>query len=97
MPILDRLRDFLFRLLHWFEAMSILKVHDACRFARLFAHPVEAHLQLVCLSALPFTPTNAVLYWTFHHPGSYHLILWSLQQSWSPLQLGLAGHEMPVT
>ncbi|KIM90352.1 hypothetical protein PILCRDRAFT_59878 [Piloderma croceum F 1598] len=119
-PIVDHLRDFLFRhLLHWFEAMSILRrsrdsishldhllswisvglvelVRDGTRFARVFASSIETHPLLVYMSALPFTPTNTMLYRTFHDPEWYPSVRGGFQYTWSSLQMVLTGHEGSV-
>ena len=72
-------------------------VRDACRFAQLFGHSMEAHPLLVYMSALPFTPTNTILYQTFHHPDVYPSITGDFQHTWSPLSLAITGHMSDVT
>jgi len=46
---------------------ALLKlVRDACRFAQTFAKSFEDHPLLVYFAALPFAPTNSIIYQKFH-------------------------------
>lgn len=71
-------------------------VHETHRFTRKFADTIEEHPLLVYMSALPFAPTNTLLYHTFHEPDLYPTIAGGFEQSWSRLMLVMVGHSSTV-
>lgn len=53
---------------------------------------IEEHPLLIYLTALPFTPTNSILYKTFHGRDSFPWIANGYEKAWSPLLMQIRGH-----
>ena len=51
---------------------------------------------LVCMTALPFTPTGSCLYKTFHDKASCPYIVGSVGTSWSPVLLTIPDGQVPL-
>ncbi|KAH7919617.1 WD40 repeat-like protein, partial [Leucogyrophana mollusca] len=70
-------------------------IHDAWRFAQLFAGPIEEHPLLVYHGALSFAPRNSLTYKRLYNHKLYAKVT-GLQDSWSPMLLRLTGHTGSV-
>ncbi|KAG2357448.1 hypothetical protein BDR07DRAFT_1612520 [Suillus spraguei] len=119
--------DFLVKhLLHWIEAMSLLKkarhtikllmrledwsrstqsrhqelcdlLADAVRFCQAFTAVIEQHPLLVYSSALPFSPTNSVLYQLFKDELNIPVVAGGFRDEWSPLLMDIPRPRGEVT
>jgi WD40 repeat protein len=67
-------------------------VQDACHFAAVFAESIEEHPLLVYMAALPFTPTNTMLYQKFHDVKSDPSVLQSFGPASSTLMRVFIQH-----
>ncbi|KDQ13036.1 hypothetical protein BOTBODRAFT_401143 [Botryobasidium botryosum FD-172 SS1] len=112
-------------LLHWLEAMSILRqfrncivlhrqlltwidthvpmlteltelVNDSLRFCQLFAEIIEEHPLSIYQVALPFAPTESLLYKQFYQEGALPKVWGDCLTSWPPMLQTLVGHTGDV-
>lgn len=67
-------------------------VADACRFVRAFTNSIEEHPLLIYLTAVPFMPTNSILYKTFHDQDFFPWIAGGYEKAWSPSLMQILAH-----
>ncbi|KAG2342057.1 hypothetical protein BDR05DRAFT_424914 [Suillus weaverae] len=70
---------------------------DAVRFCQAFAAVIEQHPLLVYSSALPFSPTNSVLYQLFKDELSIPVVAGGFRDEWSPLLMDILRPGGEVT
>ncbi|KAG1871581.1 hypothetical protein F4604DRAFT_1955755 [Suillus subluteus] len=70
---------------------------DAVRFCQAFTAVIEQHPLLVYTSALPFSPTNSVLYQLFKDELSIPVVAGGFRDEWSPLLMDIPRPGGEVT
>ncbi|KAG1879614.1 hypothetical protein C8R48DRAFT_648028 [Suillus tomentosus] len=70
---------------------------DAVRFCQAFTAVIEQHPLLVYCSALPFSPTNSVLYQLFKDEISIPVVVGGFRDEWSPLLMDIPRPGGEVT
>ncbi|KAF7979251.1 hypothetical protein HWV62_42918 [Athelia sp. TMB] len=66
-------------------------IYDAYRFTQTYVEFIEAHPMAIYTAALPFTPTNTVLYQTFHNKKQHPLVSVGCRSSWPSMLSVLPG------
>jgi WD40 repeat protein len=70
-------------------------LYDGYRFSRYFANTIKVHPLLLYTTALPFTPTNTIIFQTFYHSGLPKVVC-GVDKMWPPELLQLRGHDRPI-
>jgi WD40 repeat protein len=70
---------------------------DAVRFCQAFTAVIEQHPLLVYSSALPFSPTNSILYQLFKDELSIPVVAGGFRDEWSPLLMDIPRPGGEVT
>ncbi|KDQ13032.1 hypothetical protein BOTBODRAFT_175902 [Botryobasidium botryosum FD-172 SS1] len=72
-------------------------VNDSVRFCQLFADIIEEHPLSIYQVALPFAPTESLIYKRFYQEGTLPKVWGDCLTSWPPLLQTLVGHDEYVT
>ncbi|KDQ13613.1 hypothetical protein BOTBODRAFT_111099 [Botryobasidium botryosum FD-172 SS1] len=68
-------------------------VSDSLKFCRYFSNVIEQHPLSVYQVALPFSPSQSLVYKAFHRDDAMPKVSGSPLSVWPPWQLTLAGHK----